>query len=175
MSVTQLSPRRSLQLLSRGRHCFFPAKDKTPVRRRNDCYAASPDSATDHWNVAPSIHMRCIMTASLRATATVAPFSYRCALQAGHPTPSEQTISPPASVTLWQLRKDRHIPNGPHIWRSRCCDRVRQIGNVSGSAPNTLPRYSILRTWTDRQRPSRMRRLSAHRCREWSSNAASKR
>ena len=76
---TPLCPERTQQEIGAGRI----ARSSRPVpagtafrremRRRIDRPQAAGDAASAfHWNVVPVVHMRCRMTASLRATAMVA-------------------------------------------------------------------------------------------------------
>src|SRR5512144_1907724 len=68
--------KRSAQEESRGRR--GPSQqDSIPPRDAAKGYFDRPQAAGDaasafHWNVVPLVHMRCRMTASLRATALVA-------------------------------------------------------------------------------------------------------
>ncbi len=78
---TPLRPARSLHLCSRRKDCAVagarPGRDILPLSETADSDFLRQAQAASwrgscHWKVVPSRHIRCRMTASLRATATVA-------------------------------------------------------------------------------------------------------
>src|ERR1700722_16140719 len=104
----------------------------------------------DQLNSVPSIHMRCRMTASLRATATLALRSpLRLASLA--PKPSRLTILGRAAAEPRLLQIDNFVASRRRIWRCDRSNRPLRTHGVYWLARRKHLRFSIAQTVSDRQ------------------------
>jgi hypothetical protein len=121
MSATQSAPTRGLHSSWRVCRCFVPARDKTTVDRRissvlnSHCQAAWTGSAVDHRKDSPSTHIRCMSTASFRATAIFAFFRpLRLASRSPHALRVDHFSTRVSNVPAASKRYVRTRPS-PHL------------------------------------------------------------